>query len=179
MCSFGHRLPTCILGFRLILLGTSSLDITILNGKEGVPIMAANMDTTGTFEISEELAKEKLITCLHRHYIMETILEWGKKVDKSVLNHTAITAGMNEDSMNYVKYALAELHDIKIICLDVENGYQKVFVQCVSKYREQFPYKIILAENVVIPEITQILLQAGADILKLGIGPGSVCTTRK
>ena len=141
--------------------------------------MAANMDTTGTFEIAEELAKEKLITCLHRHYGLETLMEWGKKVDKSVLNHTAITAGMNDDSMNYVKNALAELPDIKIICLDVANGYQKAFVQCVSKYREQFPDKIILAGNVVTPEITQILLQAGADIVKLGIGPGSVCTTRK
>lgn len=81
--------------------------------------------------------------------------------------------------MNYVRDALAELPDIKIICLDVANGYQKAFVQCVSKYREQFPDKIILAGNVVTPEITQILLQAGADIVKLGIGPGSVCTTRK
>lgn len=67
---------------------------------------------------------------------------------------------------------------MKFICLDVANGYQRMFVETVEKYRESFPDKIIIAGNVVSSDLTQILLQAGADIIKLGIGPGSVCTTR-
>ena len=66
-----------------------------------------------------------------------------------------------------------------MICLDVANGYQRSFVQKIEQYREEFPDKIILAGNVVTPDMTRILLEAGADIIKLGIGPGSVCTTRK
>lgn len=64
------------------------------------------------------------------------------------------------------------------MCLDVANGYQTAFIEKVNEYRGEFPDKIILAGNVVTPEIMQLLLQAGADIVKLGIGPGSVCTTR-
>jgi len=68
---------------------------------------------------------------------------------------------------------------IKFICLDVANGYQRNFVARVEHYRKTFPDKVILAGNVVTPILTQVLLEAGADIVKLGIGPGSVCTTRK
>ena len=66
-----------------------------------------------------------------------------------------------------------------MICLDVANGYSKYFVDTVTKYRNQFPEHIIIAGNVVTAEMTVDLLEAGADIIKIGIGPGSVCTTRK
>lgn len=66
-----------------------------------------------------------------------------------------------------------------MICLDVANGYQRSFVKKIEEYRKAFPDKVILAGNVVTPDMTRILLEAGADIIKLGIGPGSVCTTRK
>ena len=78
-----------------------------------------------------------------------------------------------------VQHILKELDDVKFICLDVANGYQRSFIDRVKFYREAFPNKVIMAGNVVTPEVTQILVAAGADIVKLGIGPGSVCTTRK
>lgn len=145
----------------------------------GVPIMAANMDTSGTFEIAEVLAEHKLITCLHKHYTAEQMIEWGKKAKASVLDCVAVSAGTSDRDFKLVKETLSELSEIKFICLDVANGYQRSFVKRVEDYREAFPDKVILAGNVVTPILTQILLEAGADIVKLGIGPGSVCTTRK
>ena len=67
---------------------------------------------------------------------------------------------------------------LQFICIDVANGYSEHFVSFVKKTRNAFPDKIILAGNVVTGEMVEELLLAGADIIKVGIGPGSVCTTR-
>ena len=120
-----------------------------------------------------------MITCLHKHYQPEQVITWGKKVGKPVLNNVAVSAGTSDKDLKVVRDILAELTDIPFICLDVANGYQRSFVQRVEDYRKAFPDKVIIAGNVVTPDITRILLKAGADIIKLGIGPGSVCTTRK
>ena len=96
-----------------------------------------------------------------------------------MLGNIAVAAGVSDHDYDKVRDILAELPEIKFICLDVANGYQRSFIDRVEYYRERFPDKIIIAGNVVTQEITQILLQAGADIIKHGIGPGSVCTTRK
>ena len=146
---------------------------------EGIPIMAANMDTTGTFEIAEVLGAEGLITCLHKHYTVEEMVNWGNKVGGAVLNNVAVTAGVSDFDFGKVKEVVDALPAVKFLCLDVANGYQSSFIERVTHYRNHFPNHIILAGNVVTPEISTILLQAGADIIKHGIGGGSVCTTRK
>lgn len=91
----------------------------------------------------------------------------------------AVTAGVSDKNFEKVKSILEEVPSIKFICLDVANGYQLNFIKRIENYRAAFPDKIIIAGNVVTPEVTTIMIQAGADIVKLGIGPGSVCTTRK
>jgi GMP reductase len=65
-----------------------------------------------------------------------------------------------------------------MICIDVANGYSEFFADFVSKVRQKFPNHIIIAGNVVTGDMTQELILKGADIVKVGIGPGSVCTTR-
>ena len=85
--------------------------------------MAANMDTTGTLETAEALAQFKMMTCLHKHYTVEEVVAWAKKVDKSVLSNVAVTAGVSDRDFNKVKEILEEVPDIKFICLDVANGY--------------------------------------------------------
>tara|TARA_R110002050_G_scaffold8499_2_gene31423 strand:+ start:2019 stop:2675 length:657 start_codon:yes stop_codon:yes gene_type:complete len=62
--------------------------------------------------------------------------------------------------------------------VDVANGYSEHFVNFVKKMRKNHPKKVIIAGNVVTGEMVEELLLAGADIIKVGIGPGSVCTTR-
>ena len=54
------------------------------------------MDTVGTFGVAETFSKHKLITCLHKHYTVEEVTNWGSKVDDSVLENIAISAGVND-----------------------------------------------------------------------------------
>ena len=150
---------------------------TFKNGKvwSGVPIVAANMDTIGTVEVAKVLSKNNMLTCLCKH------ISNVDATDEEIKN-MALSFGMKEKSYdvlfntdNDFNYTLG--HDF--FCLDVANGYSQAFVDFVKGVREKWPEKIIIAGNVVTAEMTEALLLAGADIIKIGIGPGSVCTTRK
>ena len=145
---------------------------------EGIPIIAANMDTVGTFSMAEALAKEKLFTTIHKHY---SVQEWNNflcTISPEIYNYIAISTGTGKkDSIK-----IAEIFEanplLKFICIDVANGYSEHFVNFVQETRKQYPDKVIIAGNVVTGEMVEELLLAGADIIKVGIGPGSVCTTR-
>ena len=94
--------------------------------------MAANMDTVGTFEIAEAFAKEKMITCLHKHYTVQEVIDWGQEVGEPVLSNIAVAAGVSDYDFNKVRDILTALPDIKFICLDVANGYQRTFIDRVE-----------------------------------------------
>lgn len=142
----------------------------------GVPIVAANMDTVGTLDMAEALCEHGMLTCLSKHIDMQS-QEWSYSI--SYLNHVSFTAGMDSTSKSKVNNLLEDYTDVNFITLDVANGYMECFVDLVKEMREKWKNKIIIAGNVVTAEMTEALLLAGADIVKVGIGPGSVCTTRK
>jgi len=146
---------------------------------EGIPVIAANMDTTGTFEIADSLKKEKMLTAIHKFYSLD---DWAKaiKSNQIELEHCAVTFGVEEaesaeEFFNFLKKN--NLDKPKFICLDVANGYTELFLDLVKRIRENFTNPLI-AGNVVTGEMTEALILSGADIVKIGIGPGSVCTTR-
>ena len=144
----------------------------------GVPIIAANMDTVGTFEMAEALAQEKIITALHKHYSIE---EWDyflKDKPEDVYNYIALSTGTGKSDEEKIRKICDAHPKIQFLCIDVANGYSEHFVEFVQKARKNFPEKTIIAGNVVTGEMVEELLLAGADIIKVGIGPGSVCTTR-
>ncbi|PWW28548.1 MULTISPECIES: GMP reductase [unclassified Chryseobacterium] len=144
----------------------------------GVPVIAANMDTVGTFEMAVELAKEKIITAVHKHYTPE---EWSKFLNsqpESIHQYIALSTGTGKADEEKIKQILNKHPKIEFLCIDVANGYSEHFVEFVKKARANFPDKIIIAGNVVTGEMVEELLLVGADIIKVGIGPGSVCTTR-
>jgi GMP reductase len=144
----------------------------------GIPIMAANMDTVGTFEMALALSAKTMFTAIHKHY---TTAEWNSFMQQApdgIENYIALSTGTGEQDLQKV-HAIMDTHpQLKFICIDVANGYSEPFVDFVKKTREQFADKIIIAGNVVTGEMVEELLLAGADIIKVGIGPGSVCTTR-
>jgi GMP reductase len=154
---------------------------TYLNAKtewSGVPIMAANMDTVGNFEMATALVAHQLFTCIHKHY---TVAEWKKntvKKPKEYFNYIAVSTGIGKQDEEKLAAIIAAVPNIKFICIDVANGYSEQFVQFVRKVRKQYIDKVIIAGNVVTGEMVEELLISGADIIKVGIGPGSVCTTR-
>ncbi len=143
----------------------------------GIPIVAANMDTTGLFSIAKVLQGHKMITCTQKFYSTREFSEaWEVGVDPGCI---AVTCGSTEESFDLLKRKMETDKGLKIICIDVANGYREVFLQFVMKIRNEFVDKIIIAGNVATREMTEALILAGADIVKVGIGPGSVCTTRK
>ncbi len=145
---------------------------------EGIPIMAANMDTVGTFSMAEALSKQSLLTMIHKHYTLAQWRTFLSACSPAVFAHTGISIGMLEKDEALLNAILAEFPAIRFICLDVANGYTEQFVSFMSKIRAQHPDKVLIAGNVVTPEMVEELILSGADAVKVGIGPGSVCTTR-
>ena len=144
---------------------------------DGVPIVAANMDTTGLFSIAEILQGHKMLTCTQKFYSTRDFSEaWKEGIEPGCI---AVTCGSTDESFDLLKRKMSTNEDLKMVCIDVANGYREVFLQFVRKVRKEFPGKIIIAGNVATREMTEALILAGADIVKVGIGPGSVCTTRK
>lgn len=145
---------------------------------EGIPIMAANMDTVGTFEMALALAKHKLFTAIHKHYTVEEWTDFLKTASEDIVNYIAISTGTGKKDSEHLKSVLKKNSEIQFICIDVANGYSQHFVDFVRQTRKQYPKKVIIAGNVVTGEMVEELILSGADIVKVGIGPGSVCTTR-
>ena len=144
----------------------------------GVPIMAANMDTVGTFEMAEALAKQQLFTAMHKHYTTGQWNDFLKKTDNAIIDHIAVSTGTGKADGEKLDAILKENTALRFICIDVANGYSEKFVEFVRSTREKYADKVIIAGNVVTGEMVEELILSGADIVKVGIGPGSVCTTR-
>ncbi len=150
-------------------------------GYVGIPIMAANMDTTGTFHMAHSLAHFGMFTCIHKHYDLEAwnnfmITDAGPCPESKRI---AVSTGISRNDFERTKALLKIFDEINYVCIDVANGYTEYFVDFIRKARKTWPNKVIIAGNVVTADMTEALVLAGADIVKVGIGPGSVCTTRK
>jgi GMP reductase len=147
------------------------------SGREwiGVPVIASNMDGVGTFAMAEALAEQKAITCLTKDLTTPHIESLIKKIGVS---HFAVSTGIADKDTSNLVGVLGMYPSIEFICIDVANGYSDKFGDYVATIRKMFPDKTIIAGNVVTADMTQELILRGADIVKVGIGPGSVCTTR-
>ncbi len=144
----------------------------------GVPIIAANMDTVGTFTMAEALASFNVLTAVHKHYSVDAWQAFIQRVPATVLSHVMVSSGTSEGDFTKLSAILALSPQLNFICIDVANGYSEHFVAFLQRVRETFPGKTICAGNVVTGEMVEELILSGADIVKVGIGPGSVCTTR-
>ncbi|MBC8429064.1 MAG: GMP reductase [Candidatus Endolissoclinum sp.] len=153
----------------------------------GVPIMASNMDGVGTMEMADSLAKQKMFTCLVKTFAVNELVDYFNKEehtlpfdDDSRREHVAMSIGITDTDLAKFNGVYKQIIDnnLKYVCIDVANGYSERFSNFVRKFRKQFPNVVIIAGNVVTGEMTEELILNGADIVKVGIGPGSVCTTR-
>ena len=144
----------------------------------GVPIMAANMDTTGTFEMAKAFLLHDTFVCIHKHYSVDEWVAFAKE-NPDCMKNVAVSSGTSDSDFEKISNIINQIEEIRYICLDIANGYSEHFVAYVKKVRSAFPKHTIMAGNVVTGEMVEELLLSGADIIKVGIGPGSVCTTRK
>ena len=143
----------------------------------GVPIIAANMDGVGTFDMARILAKFGMMTCLRKQYEPSDYMQ-ALDAESTHVSHIAVSTGTSEEDFNRLERVLQSYPVASFICIDVANGYSQHFGDFVAQIRRQYPQKVIIAGNVVTGDMTQELILRGADIVKVGIGPGSVCTTR-
>lgn len=157
---------------------------TFRNSKQeysGVPIMAANMDGVGTRQMASLLSSFNMFTCLVKHYNQEELVEFfkdGSLLDSNIPSTTAMSIGIKDEDLLKLQYVYRNTSLLKYVCIDVANGYTERFIDVVKQVRDNYPDLTIIAGNVVTGDITEELILAGADIVKVGIGPGSVCTTR-
>lgn len=144
----------------------------------GVPIIAANMDTVGTFEAATVLAEHKMLTAVHKHYSVEQWKAFLDAADPAIFPHIMVSTGTSDADYEKTQEILSLNSGLEFVCIDVANGYSEHFVEFLRRFRKDQPTITIVAGNVVTGEMTEELLLSGADIVKVGIGPGSVCTTR-
>ena len=145
----------------------------------GTPIMASNMDGVGTFDIADTLAEQGMFTCLVKTYSVEELTNYFNAQNTNRTEYVAMSIGITDADREKFDAVYKEVGlKLKFVCIDVANGYSERFATFVRKFRTQYNHVVIIAGNVVTGEMTEELLLNGADIIKVGIGPGSVCTTR-
>jgi len=146
---------------------------------EGIPIMASNMDGVGTFEMADRLAEFKVFTCLVKTYSVNELVDYFDDTQTFRTQNVAMSIGIKEEDQQKFRAVYEQVGDqLKYVCIDVANGYSQRFIEYVKEFRTLYPNIVIIAGNVVTADQTQELILNGADIVKVGIGPGSVCTTR-
>lgn len=146
---------------------------------KGVPIMASNMDGVGTFEMADKLAEGNIFTCLVKTYSEQDLIKYFTSDLPERSDYVAMSIGIQDRDLNkFEKVYTVCKENLKYVCIDVANGYSQRFVEFVGEFKFRFPKVVIIAGNVVTADQTQELILNGADIVKVGIGPGSVCTTR-
>jgi len=151
----------------------------------GIPIIASNMDGVGTMEMADTLAQQNILTCLVKTYSEDELVNYfngdvlvnNNRVERT--EYVAMSIGITDNDYTKFKEVYEQVgYKLKYVCVDVANGYSERFATFVRGLRNNYPHIVIIAGNVVTGEMTEELILAGADIVKVGIGPGSVCTTR-
>ncbi|CDE47608.1 gMP reductase [Sutterella sp. CAG:351] len=136
------------------------------------------MDTTGTFEMAKALDPFMLSAALDKHYSEDELVKFFTELERKASAFYTLGIG-DEDWEKFQSVNRKAPGAVQYVCIDVANGYTERFVNFIKKVRDTYPDLVIMAGNVVTGDMTEELLLSGADIVKIGIGPGSVCLTRK
>jgi len=147
----------------------------------GIPIMASNMDGVGTMEVADALIPDGMFTCLTKTYSKKQLEEFfvSEENKGGRSDYVAMSIGITEEDKSKFNEVYKRVgQKLRYVCIDVANGYTERFCNFIANFRDSFPNIIIIAGNVCTADQTQELILKGADIIKCGIGPGSVCTTR-
>lgn len=156
-----------------------NVEFKFLHSKQtwkGIPIISANMTTVSSFEMANVLAKHKIMSAIHKYYSVEELRNF---FNTGVgIEYAWYTLGTNLDDWNKFKEVNSNKLSINKICIDVANGYRDSFVDAVKRLRDEYPSITIMAGNVATSDQTIKLINAGADLVKCGLGSGSGCKTR-
>ena len=147
----------------------------------GTGIMQANMGTIGNFEVSKKLLEKGLFACLHKHHSIDNLVEFYSSLPSEWFERCFISIGLRDklDGYNKLDAIIKECGVCPPICIDVPNGYIPQVKQLVIDARNRYEDAFIMVGNVVTGDITEDLILSGANAVKVGIGGGCQCLTRK
>ncbi|MBD3260988.1 MAG: guanosine monophosphate reductase [Candidatus Altiarchaeales archaeon] len=136
----------------------------------GMPLIPANMDTVISPSLAEIILRRGGMPIFHRFASVEKQVEWIKQFQGNILVSCGIKEGPD-------LFRILE-EKPKGVCIDVAHGHSEKMHNIISTIKKQFPHIEIVAGNVCTPMAYQDLVNAGADAVKVGVGPGAACTTR-
>ncbi|HEY3324239.1 MAG TPA: GMP reductase [Planctomycetota bacterium] len=141
----------------------------------GIPIIAANLDTVGTFSMAKAMAEHGMMTCLHKHYQLDQLVEFFRTAPKGCF----YTLGIKTEDMQKLDDFSKRVDVLPFLCVDVANAHIQFAAERIKMVRDKYPNAVLMAGNVVTPELVHhLVINGGVDIVKIGIGSGSCCTTR-
>ena len=145
----------------------------------GIGIMQSNMGTIGTFDVSRKMLKNGCFACLHKHHQVENLIEFYKSLTEDQFDRCFLSIGLRDNGVEKIAALKDAFDDIPPICIDVPNGYIPSVKKLVVSLRETYPEAFIMVGNVVTGDITEDLILSGANVVKVGIGNGAQCLTRR
>lgn len=163
-----------------------SLDVNIGKIKFNHPIIPANMKTVTDKNMTYAVVQSGGLAILHRFMPIETQIEFAATLIKNgtpgiyapdcAANHFAVSVGVKENDKEYVKqfYNVG----VRIFCIDIAHGHSAACLEMVQWMKMACPNILLIAGNVATGQGARDLWVSGADIVKVGVGPGSLCTTR-
>lgn len=166
-----------------------SLKTRLCDGIElSIPVCSAAMDTVTESAMAIALAQSGGIGFIHKNLSVEAQADMVRAVKQAVVSSkdaavdsngkllAGAAVGVSETTMVRVK----ELVDagVDILTVDSAHGHSKGVIDTVAKIHKAYPKLPLVGGNIVTSDAAQALIQAGASVLKVGVGPGSICTTR-
>lgn len=140
------------------------------------PFISANMDTVTEADMAIAMNKEGGIGILHRFMSITDQVSEIKKLQTAGVRNIAASIGVNQDFKDRAK-ALVD-SGVNIMTIDIAHGHSVAMLETLSWLKNEFRDVEVIAGNVATPHAVRDLCEAGADAIKVGIGPGSMCTTR-
>ena len=154
------------------------VDIKIQHNNDKVtPIIIANMLSTGTYKIANLMTNNGVLTFLHKEYKVKEHLENLEKLRHT--RYVGITSGVQPWDKEKTIEVLSQI-PVGFINVDIANVYANVqgMIDTIKLYKDKFPNTTIVAGNICNTLVLDELVNAGADIIKIGVGPGAACKTR-
>ena len=154
-----------------------------------LPILSAAMDTVTEAAMASALAKAGGLGILHKNMSIEAQAAMVRAVKSTAVDHPSTAAvddqgrllvgaavGVSSETMDRVK-ALVDA-EVDVIAVDSAHGHSQGVITTIAALHAAFPTLTLIGGNIVTAEAAHDLIKAGASILKVGVGPGSICTTR-
>ena len=140
------------------------------------PIISANMDTITEYDMAFAMNQLGGLGILHRFITTEEQAVQARRLKEAGVKNVSASVGVGEEFKSRAKLLIDA--GVNIITIDIAHGHSIQMMETLKWLKDQYPQVEIIAGNLATPDAARDLIEAGADAIKVGIGPGSMCTTR-